>query len=114
MQIDLDAILNHAKPWELDLTIAGGTRSVRRCTSVDLKRLFDAEKYSENANREFVIGLFSEDADKTVAGQLNGEQVNAIFSAVVAYYHTSITSKNAEAVAVAVATAMRTSKRGLT
>jgi hypothetical protein len=114
MQIDLDAILSQAKPWELELTIAGGTRAVRRCTSADLKRLFDAEKYSESANRDFVMGLFTEKHDQHAAGQLSGEQVNAIFSAVIAYYHNSITSKNAEAVAVAVATAMRTSKRGLT
>jgi hypothetical protein len=108
VHIELDPILQAAQPWDLSINIANVTHRVRRLTNVDIKRLTDAPKHSDEDNRAFVSGLF-ETQQPGVGNDWTAEQLAAVLSAVMAYYTQAVLRKNAELVNAAVTKQLRTS-----
>lgn len=109
MNIDLDQILQTAKPWNLSLTLDGLRLPVRRCTAADVKRIQDAGRYGEEENRAFVTGLFGDQAANV---QWDAERVSLVITAVISYYNETVLRKNVELATRAVAAAMTTRTPG--
>jgi len=100
--IDLDDIIQTVKPWELTIKIDGTWFRVRRLTNADMKRLSDANKYSDSENRHFISCLF-EGAPPPHVSEWDAARLSGVMGIIGAYYNQAAILPNLEAATKAVA-----------
>lgn len=102
MTIDLDSIVQAAKPWDLGVTIEGKRYGIRRLSSADFKTLTELQNRPAAEGRKFILGLFEKKTAPDV-DSLTNDQVSALIGVVVAYYQDAVIRKNFDAAQQAVA-----------